>query len=911
MNKFGRILVILLTLVLFLGHCASLGRIEPYEPYEPEEVIDDPEPIDEPEPYVPYIPYEPMLQEMRGVWVATVLNLDFPSRQDLTPAAIMREIDSIVYTSAQMGLNTIFFQVRPTGDAFYRSEIFPWSHWLTGTQGEGFDDFDPLEYFIEAAHAQDIELHAWINPYRIIHTLTDSSDPETLAENHPVRLNPELAIPWSTDRGDAGLFLDPGLPEARQLILDGIEELVRNFDIDGIHFDDYFYPGTDFDDSVSFARYGNGMELADWRRENVNTLIRDVQSTINDLNEELGTNVSWGVSPSAIWKNEITDPLGVYGTRGMESYHSLFADTRLWVTEGWVDYIMPQIYWFIGFETADFVSVFDWWVDLCRQYHVDLFIGLAAWREVEDEQSPNWQGEILRQLEIIEHCEVANGSVFFRYQFLRSFLGREIRDFYYQHDALYIREPIVNIRSLSLGNVGEDTSVAADTDASVGFNIIGTSDPNEELLMNGEIVYNRTIEGFFSIFVPLAQGDNTFTFTQEGQPTVTGVITRTSPAAAEDPPPAPTIEAKETRTFATVVSDAAWLFPNPTTAGGSNWMLSIDQVDRALAESSNGFIQLSNGMWVDSEQVELTTANVAENALSDGEYHVGTDYDMIVWQSDVFVSVYPTFNGEELIIYFGMHSELPPLELPEDLSETMFMSVRESGEDDDIPFFAFTFREDARYEGHFIDFEDGEFRLHLKKRKALSDGNAPLDGIIIVLDPGHGGESVGAIGPMGGSLTESEIVLTNAFLLADRLTALGATVHLTRETNVDVSLQERVNFSKEHRPDLFISLHADSVEPTTNAANIRGFTVWYTNFISTELSETMLDVLHYINPNTNRDRHIRHANFFVTRPQWAPSVLLEASFMVNIDDFVWLIDPVQQARLADATADAILDYFRG
>jgi N-acetylmuramoyl-L-alanine amidase len=146
--------------------------------------------------------------------------------------------------------------------------------------------------------------------------------------------------------------------------------------------------------------------------------------------------------------------------------------------------------------------------------------------------------------------------------------------------------------------------------------------------------------------------------------------------------------------------------------------------------------------------------------------------------------------------------------------------------------------------------------------------------------------------------------------LADRLTALGATVHLTRETDVDVSLQERVNFSKEHRPDLFISLHADSVDPTTNAANISGFTVWYSNFNSIDLSETMLDVLYYINPNTNRDRHIRHANFFVTRPQWAPSILLEASFMVNIDDFAWLIDPVQQARLADATADAILDYFR-
>ena len=909
MNKLGRIFIMLLTCCLIFVHCSTLGQISDYVPEDP--IIQEPEepPIIEPEPE-PHV-FEHKWDEMRGVWVATVFNLDFPTRQNLSAHAIMREIEAIVAYSAQMGINAIFFQVRPTGDAFYESEIFPWSKWLTGTQGEGIPGFDPLQHFIEVAHAHDIELHAWINPYRIIHTATNSSDPETLAENHPVRLNPDLAIPWSTPEGNAGLFLDPGLPAARQLIIDGIEEIIRNYNVDGIHFDDYFYPGTNFNDDATFARYGGGMELDDWRRENVNILIRDVQSAIRDLNEELDRSVRWGISPTAIWMNDSTDPRGVPGTRGQESYHSLFVDSRAWVVNGWVDYIIPQIYWYIGFERADFEAVFNWWVDLCYEHNMELYIGIAVYREVQDWS--NWSGEVLRQLEMIGENEIANGSVFFRYEFLRSPLGNTIREFYRLHDALPEREPVVNITTLSVGVPLDDTSVTAEVDASVGFHFAGASNPHETLYMNGEEVTNRTIEGFFSIFVPLESGDNTFTFSQAGQSDVTRVITRSAPAAGNgDGPAAVTFEEPTRRTFATVTSGAAWLFPNPTTTGGSDWMLSVGQVDRVLRESSNGFLLLSNGLWVNKEQVELSTTNIADNALSDGEYHIGTYYDMITWQSNVFVGIYPTFDGEELIVYFGMHTELPPLELPEDLEGTMFSSVRSSGEDDEIPFYAFTIREDARYEGHFVDFEDGELRLHLKKRKFLSDSGDPLNGFVFVLDPGHGGDEErgsGAVGPMGLSMSENHIALANALLLADLLEELGATVHLTRDSDETVTLQERVNIFRDSRPDMFISLHVNNVEETTNSTNISGFTVWYRNPNSIELAETMLDVLHYINPMTNRHRNINQMNLFVGRPQWAPSITLESGFIRNIHDFVWLIDPVQQARYAEAIVDAILDYF--
>ena len=262
-------------------------------------------------------------QEFRAVWVATLINLDFPSVQNLSAAAMRREIDAIVASTASMGLTAIILQVRPAGDAFYESGIFPWSMWLTGVQGRGIPGFDPLAYWIESCHAAGLELHAWLNPYRIIHTSLNSSDPETLAPGHPVRRNPGLAVGWKASNGNSGLFLDPGLPESRRLIYDGVTEIIKKYDVDGIHIDDYFYPGADFDDSASFALYGDGAPLADWRRENVNKLVKGIQEVIWKLNLELDKNVRWGISPTAIWKNSSSDPLGVPTTRGQESYHAL------------------------------------------------------------------------------------------------------------------------------------------------------------------------------------------------------------------------------------------------------------------------------------------------------------------------------------------------------------------------------------------------------------------------------------------------------------------------------------------------------------------------------------------------------------------------------------------------------------
>jgi len=316
-------------------------------------------------------------------------------------------------------------------------------------------------------------------------------------------------------------------------------------------------------------------------------------------------------------------------------------------------------------------------------------------------------------------------------------------------------------------------------------------------------------------------------------------------------------------------------------------------------------------VWVSRSAVTIQNESaIKEDTLQSGEYRAGFNYDVLAWRSDVFTAVNASFDGRVLVLNFGMQTDVPSLDLPGGLSQTIFESIR-SGKNGDTPYYAFTIKDGVKFEGYYIEYEDGELLFNLKKRKTIAQGDQPLLGITIMLDPGHGGEAAGAIGPLGVDLPEKDLNLINSLKLAERLEALGATVHLTRDTDKDISLQERVNMSRRVKPDLFISLHINSIAETTNAKNIRGFTVWYRNPTSVDLARTLLDFMFTINPGTNRERTINHANYFVNRPQWSPTVLLEASFIINIDDFVWLIDPAEQDRMADATVEAILEYFSG
>jgi len=463
---------------------------------------------------------------MRGLWVTTAYNLDWPSRQGLSNAELRREADVILDRAAAQGINAIFLQVRPTADAFYPSAIFPWSHLISGEQGVGpANNFDPLEYWISAAHARGMELHAWLNPYRVTFPNQQITDPNRLSENHPARLNPDTVLAHGTS-----LFFDPGNPAARQIILDGVAELLRNYNLDGIHLDDYFYPTGAFPDGTTFARYGGGLSLYDWRRESVNTLIRDLQTTVRQTRPQ----ARFGVSPTAIWMNYQNDPRGSH-TDGSESYHRAFADTRRWVLEGWVDYIVPQIYWPEGYARACYEAVLTWWEDTVRGTNVDLYIGLAPYREVEGR--PNWAGETVRQLERNSRSDVVRGSIFFRAQFMNSSVGAAIAEFYSRFTNLPTSsvvqndEPVISMQNMIV--VQPRVGFPALSNAS-NFYFFGSGAAGVPMFVNGQEITNRTEEGFFSIFLPLVHGENTFTFTQEGQQTITRTLTNNPPA-----PPAP------------------------------------------------------------------------------------------------------------------------------------------------------------------------------------------------------------------------------------------------------------------------------------------------------------------------------------------------------------------------------------
>lgn len=350
----------------------------------------------------------PVDTQMRGVWVSSVYNLDYPSAGTPSSDTLRAEADAILNKCAELGFNAIFLQVRPTADALYRSEIFPWSRYLTGTQGTAPDNgFDPLAYWVEGAHARGMELHAWINPYRI--TRGGQSDYETLSPDNPASKHPE----WVIKHGD-NYYFDPALQEVRDLVIDGAVEIVKNYDVDGIHLDDYFYPGTDFDDSASFARYGTGYaDIADWRRNNVNLLVAELDEKLHAADPD----IAFGISPSGIWENKNANPRGS-DTHGYSAYSQAYADGLFWIQNGIVDYICPQIYWEIGFDAADFSTLLDWWESMTRGTDVKLYIGMAAYRSAETEKQDSvWYGadELKRQLALIDSTGKSDGSVQFRY----------------------------------------------------------------------------------------------------------------------------------------------------------------------------------------------------------------------------------------------------------------------------------------------------------------------------------------------------------------------------------------------------------------------------------------------------------------------------------------------------------------
>ncbi|MCL2496005.1 MAG: family 10 glycosylhydrolase [Clostridiales bacterium] len=376
-----------------------------YTPPAASEIVVAEDTIAPPDTLTPQLP-----REMRGVWVATVLNIDFPRQKDDAEAQ-KQELTAILDTMQAAGLNALFFQVRPQGDALYSSRIFPWSEYLTGVAGQ-YPGYDPLAYLLAEAHQRGIAVHAWINPYRL--SMGNKENPlnthDKLPEDSPVKTRPDLTMA----AGDGRLYLNPGEPEVVALVLDGIREILENYEVDGIHLDDYFYPGDpNYDDSAAYHKYGNDsqLSLADWRRANTLFLIRHIQELIREVRPQ----AAFGVSPSGIWQNKKNSPLGS-DTNGFESYSQIYADSRHWVEESLLDYITPQLYWAIGKEDSDYEVLARWWQDVCRDTDVHLYIGHGVYR-LGSGREEAWQSaeQINRQIELNRGLGI-EGSIFYGYQ---------------------------------------------------------------------------------------------------------------------------------------------------------------------------------------------------------------------------------------------------------------------------------------------------------------------------------------------------------------------------------------------------------------------------------------------------------------------------------------------------------------
>ncbi|MEJ7587628.1 MAG: family 10 glycosylhydrolase [Ferruginibacter sp.] len=341
--------------------------------------------------------------EFRGVWIATVDNIDWPGKgnfnSDSQKTAFIRLLDM----HQRNGINALIVQVRPCADAFYPSQYEPWSEWLTGRQGQAPAPFyDPLAFMIAETHRRGMVFHAWMNPYRAIFNMGNP----VVSATHITRLHPEWFVTYGNQR-----FFDPGNKEAQEYVTRVVADVVDRYDVDAIHFDDYFYPyhlkGKEFPDYASYRRYGNGMKKDDWRRSNTDSIIAMLSRAIKKENKKC----QFGISPFGVWRNQEKDPVNGSRTNGAQSnYDDLYADILLWLKNGWIDYVAPQLYWEIGHPVAPYEVLLDWWSKHLFGRHCYIGMGIykaksnAAWRSAK---------QLPRQITAMRNTPNMKGMIFY------------------------------------------------------------------------------------------------------------------------------------------------------------------------------------------------------------------------------------------------------------------------------------------------------------------------------------------------------------------------------------------------------------------------------------------------------------------------------------------------------------------
>ncbi|MCW3089215.1 MAG: hypothetical protein JWP81_284 [Ferruginibacter sp.] len=341
--------------------------------------------------------------EFRGVWVATVDNIDWPNKDDFNSDSQKTAFIHLLDMHQRNGLNALVVQVRPCTDAFYPSQYEPWSQWLTGVQGQPPSPYyDPLAFMIAETHKRGMVFHAWMNPYRAVFKTSDPS----LSQTHITKLHPE----WFLKYGDL-LYFDPGNKEAQQYVTRVVTDVVSRYDVDAIHFDDYFYPyhiaGKEFPDEASYRQFGNGLSKDDWRRSNTDSIISMLSKAIKKEKKFC----QFGISPFGVWRNTDKDPVDGSPTKGaLSNYDDLYADILLWLKSGWIDYVAPQLYWEIGHRIAPFEVMVDWWSR--HTYGKHCYIGMGIYRA---NSNPAWKDvtQLPRQIELMRNTPNMKGMIFF------------------------------------------------------------------------------------------------------------------------------------------------------------------------------------------------------------------------------------------------------------------------------------------------------------------------------------------------------------------------------------------------------------------------------------------------------------------------------------------------------------------
>lgn len=344
-------------------------------------------------------------REFRAAWIATVSNIDWPSKPGLSATEQQEEFIRRLDRLRELGCNAVIVQIRPACDAFYDSPYEPWSRYLTGKQGKPPSPwYDPLEFMVTQTHLRNMEFHAWFNPYRALTNSQKNPNPP----DHITRQYPEWIISYGTKS-----YLNPGIPEVRDYVTRIIMDVVKRYDIDGVHMDDYFYPyriaGKEFGDHRTFMTYGHQFSAKDdWRRDNVSQFVKSLHRQIR----ETKPHIKLGISPFGVWRNASKDPEGSATRGGQTCYDDLYADIRLWMKKGWIDYCLPQLYWEHGHRAAPFEVLLPWWE--ANSYGRHVYYGLGVYRMVNAVKGP-WAGtsELLWQMRDIRLQAANPGHVFY------------------------------------------------------------------------------------------------------------------------------------------------------------------------------------------------------------------------------------------------------------------------------------------------------------------------------------------------------------------------------------------------------------------------------------------------------------------------------------------------------------------